>query len=237
MLCVRAGVATALLVAVGIGGAVGGCASVPKEAVELSYQMGEDLDEIQVAFETMVRSRFADFRARRVDYLEHEWVPTFLEDFIVEGHLVDIAKGTLVWDDANETFVQPTSGQEETQRFDSLRTWTGEVTRQIEKKRAELLTDLDAEEARVLADLRDAFGRLKRANAHITAHLNSIREVQEVQAEALDRLGIREVVDDLNSRVIQASEWAESGLEKIRAADQNVDEAAGALGVGTEGGE
>src|SRR6267142_1829924 len=55
-----------------------GCAHVPKEAVQLSYQIGQDLPRLHESFDGLIRDRFEDFRAQRNAYVDDVWAPTFL---------------------------------------------------------------------------------------------------------------------------------------------------------------
>jgi hypothetical protein len=211
---------------VGVALVTGGCASVPKEAVELSYQVGEDLSELHSSYDKMVVERFKDFRAEREAYLEDEWIPIFLRDFMKRGRLVDVAKGDVILDEKINKFVAPTPGREEVQLHESVLGWSKAASKKIEAKRQELMSDLDKREASVREDLQKAFGRLIRANAQITAHLNSIRKVQKIQDSSLDRLGLKEAIDKVNDKMVGASDWAEKSLEKVREADAKLDKTA-----------
>ena len=46
------------------------CATVPKESVELSYLIGQDLTKLQHSYDLLIQERFADYRSRRIAYLE-----------------------------------------------------------------------------------------------------------------------------------------------------------------------
>jgi predicted nucleic acid-binding Zn-ribbon protein len=70
----------------------------------------------------------------------------------------------------------------------------------------------------------ESFARLIRANATITAHLNSIRTVQEVQDEALRSLKLADLRDEINKRLVEASEKAEFALTKVEGVTTKVDE-------------
>lgn len=204
---------------------VAGCPTVPKEAVELSYQMGTDLDALHDSYDRMVQDRFAGFRAQREEYLDEEWIPTFLRDFA--SVMIPVAEGKQVMIDDDLVDVGDlnlTVGEKEAMRLEGITGWAVAANEQIEEKRQELLGSLNSEEAKIRRDLEEAFGRLIRANAAITAHLNSIRKVQEVQNDMLDKLGMKEVVDEVNDQLVVASEWAADGLVKIREADGEVDD-------------
>ena len=211
---------------------VSGCSSVPKESVELSYQVGQDISALQRTCSSLVQQRFAEFRQRRIDYLEQEWVPLFLENWVSDGKLIEVARGELVWSDEADDFVAPTPGSEHQQLLATVHGWSRVSHAKIGAKRRELLGPLDSQEAQILLELDRAFDRMTRANAHITAQLNSLRKVKEVQNQALESIGARETVEALNDRLIGLSDDSEQGLEKVRKADGQVDE----LGDNTDGG-
>ena len=213
----------ALLVAVICAWFVG-CSSVPKEVVELSYQIGTDLDVLHGSYDAMVVDRFNGFRAKREQYLEEEWIPMFLADFIKNGKLVETAKGSVVWSDEADDFVVPTPGREQAQLLATIREWSNAAIAEIRVKRSELIDPLNEQEISIRRDLDEAFTRIRTANTYITAHLNSIREVEEVQAQALDKIGLADIVRKLDVAIADVSKAADAGLQKIREADGFVDD-------------
>lgn len=196
-----------------------GCANVPKEAVELSYQMGADLEVLHKSYDLMIVGRFDDFRIARENYLNNEWTPVFIGSFIKDGRLVETANGEVVWSNTKDKFVPPTQGKEEVQLFQTIKDWAESAVRQVSKKRASLIDPLNEQEAQIRTDLADAFGRLRTANTYITAHLNSIRKVARIQSKALDRFGLDDVIKKLDKTIGSVSEQAKIKLESIRKAD------------------
>lgn len=214
------------LVLVWLLGAVllSGCASnrTPKEVVELSYVMGEDISTLHESFRKLIREKFEDYRKQRLEYLEKEWKPAYLKDFSERGRLADIGAGTIVWSKAERKFVTPDQGQEGTQRLQSVQVWATAAVAALEKKKQGLIAPIDADEAAILTSVDSAFSRLYRANAAITAHLNSTRKVDEIQDKALEALNIRTLRDTLDKALIESSRKAAAGLEEVKRADEKV---------------
>lgn len=204
---------------------LGACASVPKESVELSYLIGRDLRALQQSYDQMIVQRFADYRAQRNDYVDNVWAPAFIADWIRDGRLVDTARGVVVYDENRDDFVAPTQGQEQQQLLSTVYMWSDAAIFEISQKRARLLGPLDEDERRIRAEAQAAFDQVIQANAYVTAHLSSIRKVQELQDQALEALGVDDVVASLNVRLAQVSESARDGLERIREADGHLDRA------------
>lgn len=205
----------------------GGCASVPEETVELSYLVGQDLEAMYRSYDDLVAAQFDEFRARRIEYLENEWIPAFLEDWVESGKLVETAKGEVVWSDDAGDFVRPTADEQEQQRLDTVLEWSHAAIEQIDDKRSELIDPLDEREAEIREDIHESFAKTRYANAQVTAHLNSIRKVQRLQDRATARLGADDLIADIDEAVADLSSWAADGLEKVRAQDARVTEATG----------
>lgn len=205
--------------------AVVGCATVPKESVELSYQIGVDLGSLAASYDRLVAQHFASLRAVRLDYLEKEWTPRYVKHWIEDGRLVDIATGKLVWDDERQDFAAAPAHGAEAALVASVTDWAAAAVADIEDKRAALVTPLVEQETQLRAEVAEAFRRLGAANAQITAHLSSLHHLQEVQDDALGALKLKDLVHTLTARLIGASNTAAEGLQAIRKADGLVDTA------------
>lgn len=202
---------------------LGGCASTPKEVVKLSYAMGEDLSAVHQSYRELVHDRFDRFRAERMDYLNNTWKPKFLQDWVQKGRLSDIAGGQVVWSKSERKFTAAVQGQENEQKLQSLQLWAQNAIAKIEKKKKELLDPIDSDEKELMRTVDDSFSRLYRANAAITAHLNSLRKVQEIQDQALEALKVRDLRDKVNDMLVKSSEKARQGLEEVQKVDQKVE--------------
>jgi hypothetical protein len=108
--------------------------------------------------------------------------------------------------------------------YEGVSTWVEVAIGEVEKKKRELLIPIDQDEKALMASVDESFARLIRANATITAHLNSIRTVQEVQDEALRSLKLADLRDEINKRLVEASEKAEFALTKVEGVKTKVDE-------------
>jgi hypothetical protein len=196
-----------------------GCLRVPKETVELSYAMGQDIATLRVAHVNLIRQHFRLLRDERLEYVEDVWAPLFIRKWIQEGRLQEVAKGQLVWSAEKRQFVPPTAGKEEEQLLDTVNAWCKSAVGKINQKKAALLDPLDKQEASLLGDVDDAFDRLVRGNAAITAQLNSLRKVQEVQDSALGALNLKDLREKINKELSRISDDARKGLDEVRKAD------------------
>jgi hypothetical protein len=187
---------------------IAGCASVPKEVVELSYTVGHDLDAVHLSYRALIQTHFEGLRAQTITFLETRWVPAFLGDFIQNGGLIQSAQG------ADPTLV-----------LEEVQDWTEVAVEAIEKKKRALLDPINADETALIKSVDEAFANLIRANATITAHLNSLRKVQEVQDEALKALKLKELRDKINGGLISASERAQKAIADLKKVEGGIEAA------------
>lgn len=201
----------------------GGCASVPKEVVELSYRVGQDIQALQASYDYLIHEYYEGMRKERIAYLDNEWYPRFLENWMEMGEVKEIASGQKIWSETEQRLIPKpaTAGEEETLK--TLQDWLDYALYAYDAKQDSLVASLNTDEMELRRDVGRAFRQLVSANATVTAHLNSLREVQEVQDEALNALGVRELRQEINSRLVQASELAERQLMEIRNADMNIE--------------
>jgi len=196
-----------------------GCAQVPKEVVELSYRMGGDIEAIHKSYDQLIHDHFDLLRQARLHYLNDEWKPLFIKKFIKQGRLVKIAKGEVVVSDDGNSFIAPVPGKEEAGLLNSVTIWSSVAVKKIEGKKQALLEPLNDDEKQLLSWVDDAFNRLYRGNAAITAHLNSLRKVQEVQDDALKALNMEGLRDKINNTLINISDKADKYMDDVRKVD------------------
>lgn len=175
--------------------AVAACASVPPEVVELSYAVGRDTEELHASYTRLIRSHFGLVRQRWSDYVDTRWRPRYLKHFVETGGLVEAARAA----DTEEGLV-------------TVRIWAETATAEIERYRRSLLDPVDAQERELLQSVDDAFARVLRANAAVTGHLTSLREVQEIHDEVLDALRMGDLRDRITDGLVGASALVEKGI-------------------------
>jgi hypothetical protein len=202
-----------------------GCSTVPKEVVELSYQMGENTEAIHKSYKSLIHQHFEALRNERVRYLDEQWTPKFIKEWVADGRLREVAKGETVWSEEKGDFIRPIPGKEDAGLLSTVTFWSTAALQQIQGKKAELIAPLNKQEDQLTLSVDDAFNRLYRGNATITAHLNSLRKVQEVQDDALAALNLRDLRDRIDSVLVTSSEKAKEGLDVVKKADGFVQDA------------
>jgi hypothetical protein len=187
------------------------CASVPKEAVELSTLVGEQITSVQASHEAFVSEYFRVSRERLEDFLQYRWVPEFMTTFVRDADLIALLEVPEPFDEtelarleqelAGLGLVQPGEaevlaavkralGDEE--RGQILLEFAQAAIEQIEAQRRELLDPLDALELETLEVLRETYADLGAAQASVTAYLHSVRDVAVERDRILEELDLLE---------------------------------------------
>lgn len=177
-----------------------GCASVPKEAVQLSYAVGRDIQEIHKGYRNTVRAYFQEMRERGLEVIDNQWRPTYLKVNIKESGLFEHLRDTSV---------------PEEERYVDLEYWCRGVLEDLDSTRSVFLDSLRVREDALVASIDEAFKRAIRANATVTAHLNSIVEIHEVQDEILKSAGLLDIRNEINDGIAEASDFTDKAIKEV----------------------
>lgn len=169
-----------------------GCVSIPREVVELSYIIGQDLTIVHVSYKKLVQEHFQFLREQITRFLEEKWIPAYIKDFVTEGELIENVTDT-----------------------EYVYLWVEVALEEIETKREELLKPIDQEEQKLLELVDEAFVQLYNANATITAHLNSASRVREAQDKILEVADLKKLRDEINERLASASEKVGIAIKQL----------------------
>ncbi len=176
-----------------------GCASVPKETVELSAAVGNDIRELHTGYRNTVRQYFDHLRQTGLAVVEETQVVAYVETLVQEGGLDKMA--------AEED-------------WKGLRERLRAALTDIDAIRSEFVEGLDKRETVLLNMIDDAFGRAISANANVTAYLRSLRNLGGLQDQVLQATGLGGARDEIVSALGEASEY----VTKANGEKENVPE-------------
>lgn len=233
------------------------CASVPQEAVVLSDFVGTQIAEHRASHEEFVRLYFEQSRDIVETFLRDRWIPEYLEDFVDRSGVVPLIvtpDAVLAEDDLERleteldalAEVSPSSHPDiiaavgrafgDAERGQIMLEFAEAALAEIEIQRTELLEPLDAQEQEVLRHLSSSYAQLQQAQAQVTAHLASVREVTGAQDELLHMAGIRGVRDDALRAAIRLSDQLTAAAKAGTTAEDAIVEIRRILQTGGEGG-
>jgi hypothetical protein len=142
-----------------------GCATVPKESVELSTLVGEMIASAKVSHVNMVNRHFYYIRAEVEYFAFHDYKKAFL------NNIRKVAK------EKDPNFTELTLDQ-----YD-------QVISRIQKKRDQWLNEVEKNRQSVLQALEEHYVVLSQSNAVLTSMLRSAVRITETRTALLERFG------------------------------------------------
>lgn len=126
-----------------------GCASVPKESVELSYALGNDLEALHQSYKTLITGYFDLLRGDVSSAVDQVFFPAYINDFVITGELVENAQN------GNHSYIEA---------------WARIAVETVDKERKDRIEPINQAERELMISVNEAFDKVVRANSTITAH-------------------------------------------------------------------
>lgn len=181
------------------------CASIPREASELSMELGNRISSMEEANITLL-NRFFDQKRSEIDnFIQNEWVPEFTDDIFSNPTI------TNAWD----TIVAENNVAD---RREFILRLGPRMQQKINEKRIELIQPVDQLEHRIEQQLRSEYAQMRSINNSITSFLVSAAEVEDNRNQYLRMIGVSQ--GNIN-QVINQTDTAVSNLLNIANEAQN----------------
>lgn len=191
-----------------------GCAQVPPQSAALSATLGRDLLEVQRSHRKAV-DLLHDRDIERVNnYMAQVVTPFYVREVLnkIGPRLsADIARAA-----------DPDAPQADKDKaFDEMKLVVAGITSRIEKQRHEFTSVIEASRKERLHELDMAYAQMQKANAILTAHIQSVVKVHTEQDELLAKAGLK----DFRAKVGDAALEANAEVEKALKGEDNIEEA------------
>jgi hypothetical protein len=193
-----------------LGLAAAGCASVPKEAADLSAEVTGRLDALRDAHLALLR-RWADEREARARlFFETVWIPEFMGNLRADPAFGETWKRILgETDAAKQAGMAATAGVKVQGRIDAA--WS------------RIRDGVHALEAGLERGLREEYARARGASEAVTGLLSSAAEATAARDRVLAAAGAGDRIDDamgkadaVLGRLVEARDRAVSGEERVK---------------------
>ncbi|MDH3288990.1 MAG: hypothetical protein OEP48_14885 [Betaproteobacteria bacterium] len=193
-----------------------GCASVPKESVELSVTVGRDLVEVHRANRDLAEMYFKRTRDDVNTFIDTVYRPYMVKKTMEDFELV------------KKISEAPSDGGGP-DALAIMNLFVRKLSKQIEDYRKELVSGVDAQEKEVIDAINASYEQLRNANAIVTGHLASIRKVHDAQDELLSKAGLGGLRETINKKGAEFSDQVEELLEKGQKAEGKIDKIEAAI--------
>ncbi len=197
----RLGMAALLLIFFGVS--LPACVTLPKEAPELSMQLGNRISSIEEAHFTLLHKYFNDKRSKVDEFIMQEWVPEFTRQVTSDPNI------ERVWAE-----IVRTGNKNDQQEF--LVRLSPKLQLKINSKRLELIKPLDDAERLLERALHEEYQQARAINNSLTSFLVSAAKVDESRRRYMEMAG---VTDQKMSMVIDK---IDSGVGTLLNTSQNV---------------
>ena len=157
--------------------ALGGCATIPSEAPELSAQLGTRISSLEAAHQRLLQQFFDDKRRRVDEFVQEVWVPVFAQEFFAD------AKVNAIWN-------QVVQSQDPKDRLKFITIVGPKLQEKINKKRVELIQPLDDIESTIRNKLKSEYDQTRAINNTLTAFLVTASKVEENRKRYMEMVGV-----------------------------------------------
>lgn len=223
------------------------CASAPKETIELSEVIGNQISEMQASHEKFVQLYYDKLREDIDDFMTQTWIPHFISN-VVEGTGPGSLKfrkdldsayklSHLNWEEViqikniedeeiKEAILNSIKKLNEEQNANLglvLREFASGVQVEINKQRRSMMKPINEQEAYVLGELRDGYADLQRGSAAIKGYLAATVKLVEERDAVLDKLGVLETQQNIIKTATNLSDEAVKALDKVEDVDKGIE--------------
>jgi hypothetical protein len=191
---------------------VSSCISIPKQAPELSEELGKRINSLERSHISLLNSYFEQKRKAVDEFIETTWLPEFAGNFFSKPAISE------AWNEIVES-------KDTKDRLDFLVAVGPQLQVVINEKRQELIAPLNDVERQLEQMIREEYSTTRSINNTLTSFLVSAAKVKENQQRYLDML---KITDDKISGAIDQTDQIISDLlsqsEKIADAQNKVKE-------------
>lgn len=174
-----------------------GCATMGPDAAKLSMEVGTRVAEMQGVHQLTLESYFQLERARIETFLQEEWIPHFLKDYLGSSELMDKLRDA---EDPAKLLLQ----------------WVTAAQTEIELQRKEMLQPVMEAERIVTARLAQNYADILKANGVITARLEAAAEIKAIQDSMLQSLGAAAPTEKIRQALAKVSSTVTDVINKAQ---------------------
>ena len=201
------------------------CASIPKESVTISEQIGKDLIVLKESHENLLNLYYSDLKSEINKFVDEVYAP-FIISFVLKDELRTYTEGGE--ESIYFSLFQAAENSDENSTSKALTDMSDFVMaarEQIENKRKELLSPILLEEDSITNEINNSYNNTLYANSVLTAHLRSLQKLKDTQNEALNLIGLEGIDSEISSKLSGVSNQISELITQARDIDTKGDDA------------
>ncbi|MBT8183406.1 MAG: hypothetical protein KJN76_01090 [Eudoraea sp.] len=166
------------------------CVSIPKQAPELSDELGHQIRLIQDSHFILLDKYFENKRNEIDEYVNETWIPAFAKNLFELDHI-------------QAAWVRIVNSDDDTDRVKFLTLVGPEIQRKINEKRGELVGPLNDLERDVKSKIAAEYDTAYSINNTLSSFLYSATKVADNRSRYLEKIGITD--DKIESAIEETS--------------------------------
>lgn len=201
-----------------------GCASVPKQSVELSATIGRDISKVHEAHKELAILLFSRMKQDVNDFVDSRYVPFLINRQLTTDRQEFSEGDKLTLFGFLEAAINfPDSIMAQTNAIGAMQIVVEEINDSVEAFRNELLSPLLAQEKQVLDAIDQSYYNIHYANSIVTGHLSSIIKVHDAQEEVLGQFGASDLRGRIGTGLVDFSEKLQDVIVKAKKAETTIE--------------
>lgn len=177
------------------------CVSVPKEAPQLSHELGVQLQELEISHMALVQNFFDGKRREVRTFIDEEWAPLFAENFFNQPAIAQ------AWDEI-------VTSEDKEARLEFIALVAPEMVFQIEKAYQKIIEPMEELESHLIRAIRDKYDYSFEMNRTLTNYLSAASKTSEIRWNYLQKAGMNP--QTMNEVFNQIDLWTDNALQKGR---------------------
>ena len=175
------------------------CVSVPKEAPQLSHELGIQLEELEDSHLALVQKFFDGKRKEVRMFIDAEWAPLFAKNFFNQPAIAQ------AWDEI-------VASDDKEARLEFIILVAPEMQYQIEKAYRDIVGPIEEVENLLLLSIRDKYDYSMEMNQTLTNYLATASKTSEIRWNFLQNVGIGQ--QQINDVINKVDVWTDKALQK-----------------------
>lgn len=175
------------------------CVSVPKEAPQLSHELGVQLQELESSHLALTQNFFDGKRKEVRAFIDDEWAPLFAENFFNQPAIAQ-AWNEIVASDDKEA------------RLEFITLVAPEIVFQTEKAYQKIIEPMEELESHLVRAIRNKYDYSFEMNRTLTDYLSTASKTSEIRWNYLQKVGMNP--QTMNEVFHQIDSWTDIVLQK-----------------------
>ena len=202
------------------------CALAPRESVELSTTVGQDVVSVRESHRELGQTLFGRMKGDVNRFVDEVYAPHQIQVVLASQRERQLqGGGNDIFSALEQALKRPEDSQAQKDVLDMMQAIVELLREDVEQFRADRLKPVLLREQQVMEEIETAYDRILRGNATVTAHLASIVKVHDVQDELLKSANLEALRVKTGTRLSEISTQVSEFVQKAERLDGSVDSA------------